>query len=253
MLVGMLPFIAQEIPEGSYIAYFDCYDEQDENVLSMLRVIVPGEEEADNLVTIDIEWPPDGSFLYVLVIAEGKGIEFFTVKAPEDVTEEDGAIVTDNLRQMTLYVIDENAVVMQLGVDLYSMKAEGGSSVSHEKGIVAGYYTEDSSYAIEFSIQNHQTNNGQDLSIAGAVNCALYTDGNAVPICSIEYLVETTDPQGAPFDETAVDVVYPGKMTQEEFAVWFNEELLPSTMKTGLHIMSLLPNEVISAVILDTE
>ena len=319
-LFSMLPFFAQTLPDGSNAALYDCYDEQDEKVLSFVRVTIPGgpqpvaqgeaveiaqgepievaqaeeeaaeekpeeegltaeeapeeevmeeeaaegdpEEEAaegepeeevaegepeeapaEDQLFVDIEWTPDFSFVYAFALNEGSGLEFYAVKAPEEVTEQDNAVVTDNLSQLNLTIIEDNAAVFQFGVDFYSMKAENGSTVSHEKGIVAGYYTEESSNAVEFSIQHHQTPKDGGLSVTGEVNCTLYVDGEVMPLCVIMYSAETKEPSGAPFDETAAGVVYPAKMAKEEFAGWFYNELTPSMTKTGLYIMSQLPNE----------
>lgn len=252
----MLPVLAQSIPEDSIFSVYNCFDEQDEPVLNIIRADFPGipaegsTETPASLLDLEIEWTPDCSFFYLYGASEGDGFEFLVVDSPAEVVEQEGVVETNDLLHINFTAMEGEIPLFQLGLDVYGQKTESEDAISTQNRIVAGYYTEEDSGALGITVAQEQTNDGQDVLINGEIGCTLlFSDGAALPLASLKYSVETREPEALPFDETAADIAYPGKMTEEEFAEWFNNSMIPSIMKTGLFAMSQLPDELVSMMV----
>lgn len=291
MIVEMAMMSLEEIPEDIRIAYYECFDADDNYVLGKIEIIIPNQavaeveaeilteaeteaeteteavdpelveeddaienEVTEDLVSLQIHWTADCSIIYADFVMEGNnGIEFISYKAPTEVSVTDEATVTSDAYQMIISLYTDGYIEFQAELDIACMASENANDTATARAFqfFAGYATEFETNAFEIILNEQKANVGNDLLINGTLECLIFTNDELMPIATLDYTVETGEPQGLPFEVDGQEdgIIYPGRMSEEEFAGWFNDEVMPNTTKVGLFILSQLPNEIVSTFI----
>lgn len=250
----------QEIPEGSILYMYVCYDENGDHILSKLECVVPvsektvtsydtdgktGESTETTDLRVNMEWMPDGIPFYMeALVDELDGIKLTiegksdTPDAPKDegfVAVMDilsyGDVQVEFVMETTDIVADEDGTRVWDGEILLAMLDPSGQAT----GLLLSAHQEDSY-------------EGNEMSISLDASMEMLMGDMELPILSMQATIETGTPQGAPF-EVDESFVHPGAMSEDEFMTYMDKTLTPSTMKAMMRFASMLPNEVYASII----
>lgn len=241
MMRDELQAAIKEMPEDVVMRLNTCYDDAGELALTQIEFIVPGDEYGYGEVSAYVEWQPQGLPVYAEFMIEGDG---FTL----DITGNDPVLDMEDTgftAMMTIYSYGE--AMGQVAVQTSSVTNEDESGRVWEGSFMAGVLTETDEMVLEVLANQVDTYQGEDVTQAMTVDLNLYMGETPLPVMTMYVNTRTGEAQGLPFDVNAVDMIYPGQMTEDEFAVYMQEKMAAS-IQTGFAILSMLPQDVFMAI-----
>lgn len=230
------------IPDDAIMRYNQATDSNGNYALSQIEVIIPGDENGYGEVVGYVEWQPQGLPVYAELMIEEEGF------AMEITPKEAVGDVEDKGFTAIMSIISYDEVVQTLVMQTTSIATETEGGRAWDGSLLLGMgsdYGDD--MGIEVLVSQLDTYEGDDLHSVVEVNLSVLMGTSTLPLLTLNASVTTAEPQGAPFDIAAVELVHPAQMSDEEFAAYM-QDTMAVTMQTAFGMMSMLPQDVFSAI-----
>ena len=235
----------QEI--DAYLYYAECCDSAGLPVTNVVQFVVATE---DNPVNFYVEWLPGGRDIFILFTVDLNGAmveisapaaKASTVGSRTD-TERDFYIILTQLQD------DEPAGKIKLGVSSKTIEFGNASTCEGQVQLLTmGVFSEEV-MGVEAGWVTAVESDGTDVTIGTQVDLTLHMGDDSSKLVTLECVTATGDPQGAPFAIEGTEFFRPAKASDEELAAFATERIPTAAMQAVFYILSLLPEDVMGAV-----
>lgn len=239
---AMLRETLAEMPEDADIRYMEYYDAQGELVLGQFFLDIPSEYETVRFV---MEWVPQVLPFYMEFDLDGTGVVMtMEQNSPTaDGREDDGFTMKLEMIEYgesagAIYFIVNNALSVTNNTRVW----DAGFTFGGEMYGMDAY--------VDILINQVDVVRGSDVEKKLAVDVSLrgsMITVEPIAIVSMDATLKTGAAQGAPFnaeDSSALTFVHPGQMDMGAFDAYM-ASVSASTLQSMMHVMSLLPVELV--------
>lgn len=237
----------QAIPDDLSLCYIQGLDKNGEVVLNVIDGIIPSDSSYSGDFTIFSEWTPGSTNFYLEMGDETGG---FTLKVtPQDRTSK--GFVDEGFKAVFTPIGYDGEPEGALVISTNSVSYQQDDTTVWDGGMT---FSLDTGYGmtmgLEFIAHNTGTDDGTDLRKETTLDVAVLMDGAQMPILTLNGTIETGELSDLPFDLEALEEgpVDLGKMSEEEFAAFFENDVMYAALRSILAVGSLLPDEVMQVL-----
>lgn len=255
-LTSLIETLDTAIPDGMIMRYDECYDADGNHVVSEIEFYMPYDENEDeNALIIYIEWLPDTLSFYGIVLDSGDGFSFVMQGEPAETVETEEGTIEYSWVNAIVSIYEAEATIAEVTLSCETVTSLVETGVAKKTEFSIGISEEELGEIGSLQIILNQEDTYLETGLASVLtcDCNLVMSYVSMPIFNVEINVESQEAQGAPFDPESGELTFVqvGQMTEEEFVQWSSEDLAANYTKTLMHVLSLLPTEVMVSLMQD--
>ncbi len=241
-------FEDEAIVGEDFVAYHAaCMDKDGNPSVNIAHIYCPADEDGVGEFEFYTEWSAAGDQAIVSIYIDGATITLNLMMPEETVTEiEDGQIIQKTFR--AILGLNADGEETYFAIDAASAKTVKSNITDTDVEVIFSVSDGEEAYVLDVLACSTLTAEGEDYTSHTVVDIAFGTGEEMFDLFTIDQIVKTREPQGAPFNP-ASDILFffPGSLDEDAFADWVSDEVMMSITEQMFVILAALPEEVLAA------